>query len=414
MAAADDGALAMLTPADYERLGTWTTAIAAALLPGVAWRDEGDERRFVGQGGLLVNRRTGHWYSVSTRHGGGCLTLIEFLRKGNRADALRFAEEWLAAHDGIGDCGSDPDGYSRGSVNLAEDVRARMVPIAGTDAEKYLRSPHLKPPWPDCLGYLHDARLGDNAAVAAFDGGAGYQLTFLDPMGRKSTVAPLRRRYMFTPGESVSFTISSPPGGVADTLADLIICEGIEDGLAARQALAGHHVRIIAIPGCGTLKGLNIKKATRVVIVRDGDAPGSGADIALTKGIDRLLLDGAQVRVTPTPVDADANSILIADGPQALAELISKASPAQLSREGELERLSRMDPVDYEIERKTAAKRLLEGGRVSALDREIEKSASREGGGRRPARRQTLSCWMKMSTSELPSTPSSRSSSATS
>jgi hypothetical protein len=39
----------------------------------------------------------------------------------------------------------------------------------------------------------------------------------------------------------------------------------------------------------------------RVTVVRDGDAPGSPADKALRAGLDRLILDGADVYVTATP-----------------------------------------------------------------------------------------------------------------
>ena len=125
--------------------------------------------------------------------------------------------------------------------------------------------------------------------------------------------------------------------------------------IAARIETCGAHCRL---PGIGTLKHLSVKKGERIVVCRDGDEPGSSADEGLVKGVDHLLLEGADVRVTNTPAGEDANSILQAEGTSALNELIADAAPATLSLDGEITRLSRLDPLDYDRERKAAAERL--------------------------------------------------------
>ena len=59
-----------MNAADEERLNTWTCEIVDAIVEGVQWRQEGDERRVLGQGGLSVNTRTGAWYHHSAGKGG--------------------------------------------------------------------------------------------------------------------------------------------------------------------------------------------------------------------------------------------------------------------------------------------------------------------------------------------------------
>src|SRR5206468_1044468 len=106
-----------------------------------------------------------------------------------------------------------------------------------------------------------------------------------------------------------------------------------------------------------------------IVVFRDGDPEGSPADKGLIAGLDHLLIEGASVTVTETPTGEDANSILQQHGIEALAELLASAIPAELSPEGECIRLSRLERLEYALERKAAAKRL--GIPIADLDREV-------------------------------------------
>ena len=67
---------------------------------------------------------------------------------------------------------------------------------------------------------------------------------------------------------------------------------------------------------------------------RDGDEAGSPSEKSLAKGVDRLILAGATVRVTNTPGSEDANSLFINPGAARLAELIADAPDAVLSPDG--------------------------------------------------------------------------------
>ena len=59
-------------------------------------------------------------------------------------------------------------------------------------------------------------------------------------------------------------------------------------------------------------------------------------------------LAAADVRVTATPLDADANAILQAGWAAALDALIDAAELAQLSLDREALRLAKLDATDYD------------------------------------------------------------------
>jgi hypothetical protein len=91
-----------------------------------------------------------------------------------------------------------------------------------------------------------------------------------------------------------------------------LITEGIENALSIARAFP--HAAVLGLPGIGRLRHVPPIKGD-VIILRDGDEPGSPADKSLIRGIDHLLLTGTKtVRVTETPPGEDANSILQSGG----------------------------------------------------------------------------------------------------
>lgn len=361
----------MLTAQDDERLRTWLVEIAETILDGVQWQQEGDEFRAKGHGGLTINVAKRCWYLHSEGKGGiSAIHLIEQLKRCSASEALAWAKSWAQAHPGVGrHAGTDEHDLETHSAPIAQDIINHLVEPAGTIAETYLRSRGITGPLPDFVRFLPHARAGESAVVGLLTSHGrivGCQVGYLDPDGRKSTVPPYRRRHMLEKAPDAVFELPAP-ASVTHMLADTFITEGIEDTISLAEA--GRPVRIIGLPGIGAMKHLQVKKGERVVVVRDGDEPGSPADKALITGIDHLLLEGAAVRVTDTPRGADANSILREDGREALIELIDQAIPAELSRDGEIARLSGLDLLDYDQERKPAAERL--GIRLETLDEAV-------------------------------------------
>ena len=157
---------------------------------------------------------------------------------------------------------------------------------------------------------------------------------------------------------------------------ELIFAEGLEDALSlwrwSRRDGASRKWRVIGgLPGLGALRHMKVAKDRIVTMVRDGDVPGSPAGLALIDGVDRLLLQGANVYVTSTPQGEDANSILLKGGVDALTALVDGVQPAELSRNGRLLWLASLDRIDYEAARKTWSNKL--GIRVAILDQEVER-----------------------------------------
>jgi putative DNA primase/helicase len=365
-----------LTAAQFERLRTWALEVADALLPGTRHHDEANERKFLGTGGLTINRRSGAWYSHSADMGGySIVALIGFVKRCTTEEAVAWAQMWLANHVGIGACDGDPGGdeddVTPASAAAARDVLAHIVDIAGTPAESYLRLRRLDQPFP-CCAFLNDARCGEHALVGLLSSHqrvAGVQLLYLDPDGRKSTVAPLRRRLMLEKAPDAVFEL--PYTGDST---DVVVCEGYEDAASVFR-YGKRRCRTVGVPGIGVLQHLPFQ-GKKVTVVRDGDLPGSPADKALQDGFDHLILAGCEVYTTVRPPPGlDANAILQEAGVDGLVAFLDNIVPADLSLRGEIEKLAQLDQLDYAQIRRREAKRL--GIPVGILDDEVRKARDR-------------------------------------
>jgi hypothetical protein len=364
-----------MNAADEERLNTWICEIVDAIVEGVQWRQEGDERRALGQGGLSVNTRTCAWYHHSAGKGGwSAISLIKLLKGCDYMEASAWGDAWLKSHGGAGAGITNGDDAAIESAAIAQEILDKLMDPAGTRAISYARSRGIeiedfsKLP----VKFLQFARAGEGAIAGILTSHGrvvDVQLGYVDARDQKSLVSPVRRRFNLEKASDAVFALPAP-AGVTDMLADTIICEGLEDFLSVVGM--NRPWNLIGLPGIGTMRHLSVKNGERVVVIRDGDEPGSAADKALTAGVDHLILQGAAVRVTETPLGEDANSILQRDGLAGLTALIGTArNRAVLSREGEIVRLSRLDPLDYEQERKLKAGEL--GIRVGALDDAVQR-----------------------------------------
>ena len=252
-----------------------------------------------------------------------------------------------------------------------ENFLAATVPIAGTAGEMYLRSRGLeRRHTPTALASLCRMPASVKAALVATLQAphgrlvVGVQLTYLDPAGRKSTVEPPRRRFNLEKSPGAGFLLRSSAGGT------LLIGEGLEDGLSLTLLGTGPGPRLARYWRLET--SLELPKDRAVVVFRDGDAPGKPADRGLVAGVDHLLLEGAAVKVTNTPDGQDANSILQAAGPDALRALIDDAAEAELSLDGDIQRIARLDGGDYERERHLVAQRH-KPVRLTSIDSEVQR-----------------------------------------
>jgi hypothetical protein len=362
---------AQLSAVDARRLNTWVVALAETYLHSPAFNDTGDERRYDDTGlALQINRISGAWFSFSLGQGSwSAFELLCHMCRGNADEAHAYAVSWLAAHAGQGaqrggDDDTDEAHATRRLIHAARarDILARQTDIAGDDAaDVYLNSRRLHRRPEGLLGFLRDSRAGEHALTAKLsDKGrvTGVLVTHIDALKGKSVHEPVRQRFDLEPARGAIFEIK-PAGAGKDTFVDVVVAEGVEDGLSIYQ-LGDRPWRIVALPGIACLEHFQVPRATRVLIVADGDDSKSASARSLQRGIDHLINDcGAEVKLATAARGEDANSYLTGHSSTApLLALITSATPAKLGPAGEAERLSRLDPLEAAAEVSEIAGRL--------------------------------------------------------
>lgn len=355
--------------ADDRRARSWHFDIASLLLPDVIPLDAGADWKF---GPLHIQKVSGAFYDFAAQLGGyDTALLVQHLKGCARSPATDWVHYWLAQHPGYGRCnGTEPDDEDDTSDTInavrraeAEELAQQFVtPTEDGPVLRYLASRGLSGCAASWLAELpvNLARAGDAAMVGFLEAAGrmvGFQLTHVTPAGHKSTVLPLRRRYNLDPGPQRKAATFGPWPVRADWAhvtagLPVLVCEGVEDCLSLRTSHPGRVV--VGLPGIATLANLAVPADAKIVIVRDGDAPGSAADLGLQTAIDSLLLQGAKVSVTTTPEGADANDILRGeDGIAKLVDLVAAAKPAELSLAGLVTQLAHED--DYTLQPRIAA-----------------------------------------------------------
>ena len=181
----------------------------------------------------------------------------------------------------------------RDTVEEARKVWRSSGPIAGTPAEAYLRSRGILISLPDSLrfarlpfgrGRMHPAMV---AIVAGPDDRLwGVQRTFLTEDGRKANLPGGKVKYSL--GKVKGGAVRLAPGGAKN----LIVCEGIEDGLSLLQ-LEGRAVWAAA--GAGMLAGMRLPSAVSSVIIA-ADADPAGREAA-RRAADAFAAEGRAVRI---------------------------------------------------------------------------------------------------------------------
>ena len=187
---------------------------------------------------------------------------------------------------------------------------------AGTVVESYLRSRALTLPIPPSIRFAN-IPLGTRpampalvAAVSTLSGAVeGIQRTYLKRDGAGKAALP---------GGKAKFSLGRVRGGairLADPAAELIVTEGLEDGLTLLQEL-GKPVWVAA--GAGMMPAMELPDTVTSVII-GADADGAGERAAQTAA-DAFSLQGRSVRIIrPLAPYKDFNEELMADGQEPAA-----------------------------------------------------------------------------------------------
>jgi hypothetical protein len=373
------------TPEDLDRLTSWMPVILAELHAEDSVEDTGDALR---SGSIRVDP-DGSWqrFSHGTWGQHGLQLIAELLN--DAGGAAGYARRFLTQHSGHGtwegidsEAGREKARYLAG---IADDLLKRRVPVAGTPAESYLAGRGLPASGDGVGAYVPDA--DPKRGLGAFIGlltsprdpvkVVAVQALYVDPAGRPELTATgkkLRRHYAVEadPGlRTPDKVFYLPPTGDAATDDPLtgktLIAEGQENAMALHAVAPG--AKVLGLPGIGGLQHLEV--TGEVIVMRDNDGEDAPATKGLIKGLDALLLSGAKVLETNTPLNRDAANYIEKGEHDALRQLLLNARLAQLSLGGEVSRLSRLDLLSYEKERKGVADRL--SVRVGVIDRLVDR-----------------------------------------
>ena len=88
----------------------------------------------------------------------------------------------------------------------------------------------------------------------------GAQVVNVDPLGRKSTIAPVKRTFTRKPEPQAALRLVC--GEPAEGAADFVVVEGLENALACWKAGVGR--RVIGVPGVSRLEKLELPKGAVV------------------------------------------------------------------------------------------------------------------------------------------------------
>ena len=225
--------------------------------------------------------------------------------------------------------GAMPEGYERQpskpgteraeSAEKFESVRRGSVSLDGTPGETYLRSRGIDR-WPGHCVRWSPERHGILFLAAGADGyfKAG-QIVYLTADGAKQHRADgVQKRTLASVRRWHEIAAMRLPGA-----GEPVLCEGPETALSIWVA---HDCRraVFACLGRAGLGALRVRNR-RIVIARDGDDPGSTADLSLTRAIADRSAIGQRVRVTDTPLGADFNDVLLRQGSAEVRRLIREA-----------------------------------------------------------------------------------------
>lgn len=280
-------------------------------MTGAEWTALNPRRHDRRPGSFRVNLRSGRWADFATGEGGGDpVSLYAYLFTGGRQGAaVRALGGGRIANWSVGGANfakvAKPDADEVRRIARARAIYAAAGPIDGA-AEAYLISRGLRPvpAWTRLrTAVLRHPDAGEHPAIVAPVTGAGgalkgIQRTFLTPDGRK------------LPVRDPKLSLGRVGGGairLAEPAVELVLCEGLEDGLSLAQELAS--ASVWAAPGAGMLAAMCLPPiVSSVVVAADNDAAG---EQAAWRAAERFASEGRQVRIMrPDPAYKDWNDQL--------------------------------------------------------------------------------------------------------
>lgn len=237
-------------------------------------------------------------------------------------DDIVDALKGLHLLDGGGYPPPDPETIARreAEARAEEGKRERQAwalwregaPIHGTLAERYLRGRGLTCALPDSLRFhpscWHSSARRFPAMLARVDGAARFALhrTYLDPDGTGKAGA--------TPNKAMLGAVKGGAVRLSDDAGPLVICEGIETGLALLSGLLHLPVRLWAGLSAPGMQAVTLPPdPARLTIATDSDDDGTGKAAGDALAL-RASAMGWSVSLLPAPKGKDWADIIAMKG----------------------------------------------------------------------------------------------------
>lgn len=278
---------------------------------GVEWTALNPRRHDRRPGSFRVNLRSGRWADFATGEAGGDpVSLYAYLFTGGRqAAAARALDGGTITVQPLAAAkvskAANPNADEVGRIARARAIYAAAHSLGGA-AEAYLIRRGLRPElaWTRLrTAVLRYPDAGEHPAIVApvmgtSDHLVGVQRTFLTADGRK------------LPVRDPKLSLGRVRGGairLSDPAAELVLCEGLEDGLSLAQELPA--ASVWAAPGAGMLASMCLPPiVSSVIIAADNDAAG---EQAARRAGERFASEGRRIRIMrPDPAFKDWNDQL--------------------------------------------------------------------------------------------------------
>ena len=194
----------------------------------------------------------------------------------------------------------------RRRIEQARRCWAEAGPIAGTLAERYLRSRGITCPLPPTLKFHPDCWHGPTATTVP---------AMVAAVGTGRAVVGIHRTYLVEPGTKAfgkesKMMLGCCAGGavrLSGGAGAFVVCEGIETALSLLSGLSDASPRVWAALSTSGMAGLVLPRDPgELVIAPDGDAPGREA---ANKLADRATTAGWLVRIMKCPDGSDWNDM---------------------------------------------------------------------------------------------------------
>lgn len=205
----------------------------------------------------------------------------------------------------------------------AEDVGGKYLAARGIDLKRLPRMPRairVSPAqqWYDDAGEIgHVGPALMSAMTLPLGDFASLHRIWIDPgrPGQKADLKPPRKMWPASEGAAIRLWRgesgkSEKDAAKAGLLEDVIVCEGVEDGLSI--ALMTPELRVIAVGSLpGLLSYVPPKVARRVIVAADNDWGKAQAEAILNRACERLVREfGKSVSIARSPEGKDFNDLL--------------------------------------------------------------------------------------------------------